>query len=69
MATSLRGLLLASDFCFTLAKYQLFKTISCTQIRTIHYSNPVFDWIRRNTPRKPYRHKIDKTFSVLEEER
>nr|CDS29417.2 39S ribosomal protein L21 mitochondrial [Hymenolepis microstoma] len=37
--------------------------------RNIHTSYNLFDWIRRNTPRKPYRHKIDRVQSVLEEER
>uniref|UniRef100_A0A0R3T491 Large ribosomal subunit protein bL21m n=1 Tax=Rodentolepis nana TaxID=102285 RepID=A0A0R3T491_RODNA len=37
--------------------------------RTIHTSYNLYDWIRRNTPRKPYRHKIDRVQSVLEEER
>ncbi|VDM17478.1 unnamed protein product [Hydatigera taeniaeformis] len=37
--------------------------------RTIHLSFSAFDWIRRNTPRKPYRYKINRTYGVLEEEK
>ncbi|VDK36060.1 unnamed protein product [Taenia asiatica] len=37
--------------------------------RNVHLSFNLFDWIRRNTPRKPNHYKINKTYSVLEEEK
>ncbi|KAL5969603.1 39S ribosomal protein L21 mitochondrial, partial [Taenia solium] len=37
--------------------------------RNVHLSFNLFDWIRRNTPRKPWRYKINKTYSILEEEK
>eukprot|EP00108_Taenia_solium_P009173 TsM_001077900 transcript=TsM_001077900 gene=TsM_001077900 len=38
-------------------------------MRNVHLSFNLFDWIRRNTPRKPWRYKINKTYSILEEEK
>lgn len=45
------------------------QSLSVAVSRNIHLTFNLSDWIRRNTPRKPYRYKINKIYSVLEEEK
>ncbi|VDL60772.1 unnamed protein product [Hymenolepis diminuta] len=62
------GLILGSRVYFS-KKIQPTPLILQTIFQNIHTTYDLFDWIRRNTPRKPSRHKIDRIQSVLEEER
>ncbi|KAH9281377.1 39S ribosomal protein L21, mitochondrial [Echinococcus granulosus] len=62
------GLLFKSGF-LSLVKAGQSQSFLVANSRNIHLSFNTFDWIRRNTPRKPYRYKINKIYSVLEEEK
>lgn len=62
------GLILGSRVYFS-KKIQYTSLILQPIFQNIHTTYNLFDWIHRNTPRKPNRHKIDRIQSVLEEEK
>ncbi|KAF5397819.1 Mitochondrial ribosomal protein L21 [Paragonimus heterotremus] len=45
-----------------------FPLLSVTPVAYLNTSDHCFDWIRRNTPRKPTLYKIPKAFTILNEE-
>ncbi|KAM7536519.1 hypothetical protein Aperf_G00000082153 [Anoplocephala perfoliata] len=53
---------------FSLVKGQPSSLIVQVSCKNIHTTFSALDWIRKNTPRKPTRHKINRVYSVLEEE-
>lgn len=57
----------ALRLCFSRAA--LCPTTYNTSVRTFYATPKSCDWIRRNTPLKPRRHKIDKIYTPLEEEK